>query len=308
MKTLAWLLFAAVASAQPPAGEKKAPARPAAARPSGVPAYRDLKYPPLNPIEIPSVDTSTLPNGMKLYLLEDHELPVLYGTALVRTGNLFDPKDKIGLATVTGMVMRTGGTAAKTGSELDVALENVAASVESGIAEGSGSVSFSALKANSDLVLEVFHDVLTGPEFRQDKIDLAKSQLRSAISRRNDNAGDIARREFTNLAYGKDTPYGWEEEYATIDRIHRPDLQAFYRRYFFPANVMIAVYGDFDTAEMKARLAKLFAGWTVTQPPVPDFPKVGPAPSGGLYLAAKTEVTQTFFAIGQRAGEYRDKD
>ena len=294
---------AAKQAAKPPATAKPAP--PSA---TSVPSYRDLKYPPLQPIQIPEVSTFTLPNGMKLYLLEDHELPVVNGNALVRTGNLFDPRDKIGLASLTGMVMRTGGTKAKTGEQLDEQLENLAASVECGIGESSGSVGFSALKENTDEVLAAFKDVLTTPEFRQDKVDLAKTQLRSGISRRNDNANGIAQREFTNTVYGKDTPYGWDEDYASIDRINRGDLQAFYKRYFFPANVMLSVRGDFNSAEMKAKIEKLFADWTEAQPPVPEFPKVGPAPPGATYLAVKKDVTQTFFAIGQRGGELRDKD
>ena len=92
---------------------------------------------------------------MKLYLLEDHELPVVAGFALVRTGNLFDPKDKIGLAGATGMVVRTGGTKKNTGDELDEKLENIAASVEAGIGETNGRVSFSALKENTDEVLAI---------------------------------------------------------------------------------------------------------------------------------------------------------
>jgi len=283
---------------------RPAPARAAAA----VPSYRDLKYPVLRPIEIPEVATFTLPNGMKLYLLEDHELPIVNGNALVRTGNLFDPREKIGLATLTGMVMRTGGTRAKTGEQLDEQLENVAAGVETGIGESSGSVSFSALKENTDEVLAAFKDVLTAPEFRQDKIDLAKTQLRSGISRRNDDAGGISHREFTNIAYGKDTPYGWEEQYATIDRISRADLQEFYKRYFFPANIMLSVRGDFHADEMKGKIEKLFADWTAQQPPVPPFPEVGPAAPGATYLAVKKDVTQTFFVVGHRGGILRDKD
>src|SRR5581483_5192530 len=146
-----------------------------------VPAVRDLKFPPLRPIQVPDVQSFTLPNGMKLYLLEDHELPVVNGTARIRTGNLFDPPEKIGLATLTGMVMRTGGTQSKTGDQLDQELENIAASVESTIGETNGTVSFNALKENTDEVLGAFRDVLTQPEFRQDKIELAKSQLRSGI-------------------------------------------------------------------------------------------------------------------------------
>ena len=254
------------------------------------------------------METATLPNGMRVYLLEDHELPVINGSARIRTGNLFDPPDKIGLATITGIVMRTGGTQAKTGDQLDQELENIAASVESRIDETSATVSFSALKENTDEVMTAFRDVLTQPQFRQDKIDLAKNELRSDISRRNDDAHGVVEREFANILYGKNNPYGWQMEYATVERIARDDLFAFYRRYFFPANVMLAIWGDFDTAQMKARLEGLFADWKVTQAPVPAFPAVGKSAAPGTYLAVKSDVAQTFFSIGQLGGELRDKD
>ncbi len=273
-----------------------------------VPSYKDLKYPPLREVKIPNVATFTLPNGMKLYLVENHELPLVNGFALIRTGNLFDPPDKIGLADVIGMVLRTGGTKDKTGDEIDVQLENMAASVESSIGETNGRVSFSALKENTDQVLAAFKDLLTAPEFRQEKIDLAKNQLRSMIARRNDDPGGIAGREFDEAVYGRNTPFGWRMEYATVDRIQRQDLLDFYRRYFFPANIMLAVYGDFSTTEMKAGLDKLFAGWTAQQSPVPPFPKVEQRHAPGIYLADKPDVTQTFFAMGHLGGELRDKD
>jgi len=296
-------------TAPPPARPQAAkPPAPRAAAAAPVPSYKNLKYPALKPIPIPPVESVVLPNGMRLYLLEDHELPVINGAARVRTGNLFDPKDKIGLATITGMVMRTGGTKTKTGDELDKALEDIAAAVEAGIGESSGSVSFSSLKENADPVLAIFHDVLTAPEFRQDRIDLAKNQLHSSISRRNDDPGSIAQREYSDLLYGKDSPYGWQAEHATIDAITRADMVAFHQRYFFPSNVMLAVWGDFDTQEMKAKIQKLFADWTVKQPPVPDFPKVSAKPAGGTYLAVKTDTTQTFFAMGHLGGMLNDKD
>src|SRR5277367_4822823 len=84
-----------------------------------------LKFPPLRAIQIPKIETVTLSNGMQVMLLESHELPTVRGVALVRTGNLFDPKEKIGLATVTGAALRSGGTKNKTGDELDEQLENI---------------------------------------------------------------------------------------------------------------------------------------------------------------------------------------
>jgi len=279
-----------------------------APRSNTIPSYKDLKFPPLGKINIPDIAQVTLPNGMKLYLLENHELPLVSGFALVRTGNLFDPKDKIGLATITGMVMRTGGTKSETGDQLDEKLENIAASVESGIGETNGRVSFSALKENTDEVMSIFRDLLTIPEFRQEKIDLAKTQIRSGISRRNDDPDGIASRVFAETIYGRDTPYGWREEYEHVDRIQRDDLIAFYKRYFFPANIMLAVQGDFSAADMKAKVEKLFADWKYQQPPVPLFPEVTSKPAPGVYVAVKNDVTQTFLEVGHLSGTLKDKD
>ncbi len=91
-------------------------------------------------------------------------------------------------------------------------------------------------------------------------------------------------------------------------RLTRPDLQNFYKRYFFPKNVMLAIWGDFDSAQMKSQVEKLFADWKVEQPEVPAFPKVTAKDSAGTYLAVKTDVTQTFFTVGGLGGEFRDKD
>jgi len=273
------------------------------------PTYKDLKYPPLREIQIPKVAESTLPNGLKIYLLENHELPLIRGLALVRTGNLFDPADKVGLASVTGSLIRSGGTAAKTGDQIDEDLENIAASVESQIGESYGSVSFSTLKERTDEVLAAFHDVLSGPTFREDKLDLIKTQTRSEIARRNDDAHGISQREFADLVYGPKTPYGWQEEYATIDNIKRDDVVRFYNRYFFPANVILAVQGDFSAPDMKAKLEKLFASWNITQAPVPPFPAVDPKlAQPGIHLAVKTDVTQTNLVLGHLGGELKDKD
>lgn len=273
-----------------------------------LPSYKDLKFPPLPPLKVPTPTEITLSNGMKVLLLEDHELPLISGGALIRTGNLFDPPTKKGLAGLTGEVLRSGGTKTRTGDQLDQDLENVAASIESQIGESNGTLSFSCLKENTDQVLGLFDDLLTSPEFRQDKVDLAKTQTRSLISRRNDDPDGIAQREFDDLLYGRNTPYGWMVEYADIDNIQRQDLVDFYRRYYFPANVTLEILGDFSTAEMKDKLERLFGGWKYTQPPVPAFPRVEEKAHPGVYLATKEDTTQTFFYVGELGGELRDKD
>lgn len=273
-----------------------------------VPSYKELKYPPLPQVKIPEPVSVTLSNGMKVFLLEDHELPLIHGLALIHTGNLFDPPDKKGLSEFTAQVLRSGGTKSKTGDQIDEELENMAASVESNMDETVATMSFSALKENGDTVLGVFKDVLTAPEFREDKLELGISQTRSGIARRNDDANGIPDRELARIIYGPTTPYGWQVEYEDLNHIHRDDLVKFYRRYYFPKNIMMAVYGDFKTAEMKEKLEKLFADWTVQQAEVPKFPEVTAKPAPGIYFAEKADVTQTFFALGELGGTLREKD
>src|SRR5258708_7604483 len=149
---------------------------------------------------------------------------------------------------------------------------------------------------------------VAGGGCRQEKLDLAKSQVNDGFSRRNDDPHGIAQREFSAINYGRDNPYGWLEEYETINRIERSDLIAFYNRYYFPANIMLAVHGDFSATEMKAKLEKLFADWTYQQPSVPPFPSVTAKPAPGIYVAAKEDVTQTFFVMGHLGGMLNDKD
>lgn len=301
---VASLIWMSLAAAQQPA------ARQQVTRQGPVSTYKELegKYPKLKEIQIPKVETYTLPNGLRLYLLEDHALPIINGRALVRTGNLFDPPGKIGLAEATGAVMRTGGTVSKTGDVLDQELESMAAEVETGIGETSGQANFFTLQENLDKVLAIYAGVLMHPAFRPERLELFKNQTRSGIARRNDDPAEIARREFANLVYGKDNPYGWQQEYEHVDRIERADLEKFYRRYFFPANVMLAVYGDFPTAEMKAKLEAAFKDWNNPQDPVPPFPAVKADRKGGAYLVAKDDVNQTNIRIGHLGGLFKDED
>src|SRR5688572_21129835 len=199
--------------AQTPVVPKAAPPR------AGAPlSPKDLKFPPLRPIPVPAVETFTLANGIRVYLLEDHDLPIISGTAMVRTGYLFDPPEKIGLASLTGTVMRTGGTKGKTGAQLDQQLENIAANVESSIGATSATVTFFSLRENMPEVMEAFRDVLVAPEFSQDRIDMAKAQTNYAISRRNDDPRALAQREFVETVYGKQTPRAQRVELATLGR------------------------------------------------------------------------------------------
>jgi zinc protease len=116
-------------------------------------------------------------------------------------------------------------------------------------------------------VLPIFAELLMAPAFAQDKIDLAKTHLRGVIARRNDDPFEISQREILKLVYGATSPYARQYEYEDVDRLTRDDLVAFHTTYYRPDATILAVWGDFDSAEMKDKLARAFAGWRAQGPP-----------------------------------------
>jgi predicted Zn-dependent peptidase len=305
--TVAIAAAAATAWAQtPPPKTPAAPRKPAVA--AALPNYNELKFPELRPIASPNVQSFTLPNGLRLLLLEDHELPLINGTVLVRTGSAFDPPERIGLAAFAVQVMLEGGTTTRPGEELVRRFQDLGAELAGQVSENSLAISFSGLKENGDEVLGALKDGLSAPEFPQVRIDLMKMRLHNTIAHRNDDGAAILRREFVSTIFGKRSPYGAQMEYANVDRINRGDLVSFHQRYFFPANVMLALEGDFDAGRMKEHIEALFADWTSEQPPVPAFPDVGNAVAPGKFLAVKKDAPRAFFAVGQVGSEELDKD
>ena len=141
------------------------------------------KLPPFKPAEPKRIE---LPNGMVIFLQEDHELPLIDGTARIRGGERSVPAEKAGLIDIYGEVWRTGGTKTQTGDQLDDFLEQRAAKVETGGTGDSTTIGWSCLKEDFDDVFRVFNDLLMNPEFRAEKIEIAQKGAYDGISRRNE--------------------------------------------------------------------------------------------------------------------------
>ena len=159
----------------------------------------------------------------------------------------------------------------------------------------STTVSMDVLKNDFDTVFPIWLDVLRNPAFRQDKIDLAKTQANTGISRRNDEPGGILARESTKLGYGANSPYAQQAEYATINAITRDDLVAFHNQFVHPNNIIVSFIGDFDSAKLEKQLRDTFSSW----PRGPQAPKpsqeMAPA-KAGTYFIPKSDVTQANIA------------
>jgi len=233
-----------------------------------------------------------LSNGMVIFLQEDHELPLIRATARVHGGSRSEPADKAGMLDIYGEVWRTGGTKSQTGDQLDDYLEIRAAKVETTNNADSTSISLSCLKGDFDDVFKVFAELLREPEFRADKIDLAQKEMNDAISRRNDDASEIAGREAVRLAYGKNNPYAREPEYTTVAAVTRDDLVAWHHTYVRPNNIILGLAGDFDAAALEAKLRQIFGDWAKgAAANSPDI-QFDPA-KAGYYQIPRSDVNQS---------------
>lgn len=263
---------------------------------------------PLNPIKMPKVEKTELANGLKLFLVEDPEYPTIDLWAMVRAGSVFEPAAKIGLASITGQVLRTGGTKTKTGDQIDKELDTLAASVSTSVSQIYGSMSVSVLKEDFDKALAILAEILTDPAFADDKINLAKVQQRTSIVRRNDNIGSITYREFSKLIYGKESPYARHAEYATIEAVTRQDIIDFYSAYFHPNNTYMAVWGDFRSKEMIEKIKAALGKWPKGKASTEPWPKVVTEDKYTVNFVDKPDVNQSNIMLGHLGGLMNNPD
>jgi zinc protease len=234
-----------------------APAKPEAAPASAQP-WKKIAIPPLPAFKPVQPRRIELANGLVLFLQEDHELPFISGNILIRGGSRDEPAAKLGLVSLYGDTWRTSGTATISGDDLDDKLEDKAATLETGGGTASTSVNWSSLKGDFDSVFSATIDLLLHPTFKADKLELAKEQMDTGIARRNDDASGIANREAIKIAYGADNPYARQPEYATVNAITLDDFKAWHDRTVVPNNIIVSVYGDFDSAAMETKLRAAF--------------------------------------------------
>lgn len=226
---------------------------------AGEPALADprsMSFPELR-FEIPKAERIVLECGMPVYLLRDTELPIINISAMVRTGSVYEPAAKSGLAGLTGVVMRSGGAGGLSPEKMDDELEFMASAVESSIGGDMGSVALTTLTKNLERTLTVFRDVLLRPDFSEKRLEMARKQAFEGLRRQNDDPKGIADREISRAIYAGH-PLGVIPTFESINAISRQDLIDFHRRFYRPDNMLLAVSGDFERDSLIKSLNTLF--------------------------------------------------
>lgn len=271
----------------------------------------DLRTMTFTPVEFspPEPERVVLDNGMVLYLLEDHELPLVTITATMRTGSWLDPADKVGLAALTGAVMRTGGGGSRSAEQVDAELEQFAIDLHIGIGRQSGSASLDVLSKDVNRGLEIFAGLIRTPAFEPARVELIKLQAIEGIRRRQDNPGSIVGREFTKTLYGAHHPSARESSLESVARITRDDLVTFHHTTIHPNGMILGVTGDFKKDEMVAALRTAFGDWrkgTVPELTIADVPEA--ELSRPVVRFVGKDTSQTHLRVGHLSIKEDDPD
>jgi zinc protease len=284
--TRALFLFILYIVFSPPIGNAETP--PSLPDPDKI-VYKPLSFTP------PKAKRVTLENGLVLYILENHELPLINITAVSRTGSVFDPIEKEGLAELTGQVMRTGGVKDMTGNAIDETLESMAAILNMSVNRDSGLLSLSVLRNDREKGLDLFSRILMNPVFDAEKLTVAKELKIEELRRISDDPQKLAFREFGRLIH-EGSPRGRLATINSISVIQREDLIRFHQRFYQPRRVMIAISGDIDRKEAESLANRYFGNWLSPEEKV-EPPPLSKPKEGRIYTLPK-DLPQSIVIFG----------
>src|SRR5450759_1264225 len=304
--------------AQAPAA-KAAAAAPAATAAQGPRPEQYLgKFPPLDFKPPKAADfRTTLSNGLVVYIAEDHEIPWFEATLLTpvaggggggggrrgmedtafdfpqRPGggggggarSFLEPKDKLGIQSICGSVMRSGGTASMTADQINERMEFLAGSVSP--------TSLSLHLRHVDEGLKIWMDILNNPAFPEDRIRREKESMAAPLRNRNRQLAGVATTTWQQLVYGEDSPITAEVTETTINSITRDDVVAWHKKYWGANNAILVVSGDFKKVEMLQKLEATFGKWRNAEAKAtPNWPKVtSMAAKPGVYMVQPLGAT-----------------
>jgi len=260
---------------------------------------------PILQYEIPKAQRITLDNGITVFLLEDHELPLVRMSVVVRTGSAYDPPEQPGLAELSCRAMRTAGTTALTGDELDDRLDRMAVNIVTGVDPEAAQFSLNTLKENLEPAVDLFSQILMTPRFDPEKVRIEKELALEGMRRIEDDPQEYAFREFRKHLY-RGNPRGNQKTIASVGKLQVSDLIGFHRKYFYPENMMISVTGNINREEMVSLLSKYFQPAPVSQN-VWNLPVPVIRGDGGIIVVRK-ETPQSIVLMGFAAPAKNSSD
>lgn len=263
------------------------------------PGLESIKFPEVKNFNLPVIQKATMSNGIKLRLIRSSRLPLVHLSGFFRGGSVYVPKDKAGLSGFVSNLMRIGGAEGISPEALDEMLESKGIEIEFKDETNYYSVKMSCLKENLGEALGILSKLLISPSFSKDKFQETKTQLYSAIARRNDNPETVNTREIKHIIYGKNSPFSPQIEYEHLARIELSDIQSMYKAFITPDNFLVGLCGPVDMDEAKKMFEENFGGWNTSSsiPPYPTLEKTTSEYRVGF--STLPGLSQSYISIGQ---------
>jgi zinc protease len=267
-----------------------------------VPAPSLTTPPPLPPppsLKLPPIVTRELANGLRLMIVEHHELPVADFVLLVRSGTEVDVPNKAGLATLAASMLDEGTT---TRNALQIADQEAFLGVDIGTSSGwdASSVTLHTPTAQLDSAMALFADVVLRPSFPATDLERLRKDRLTELLQLRDRGPAIADRAFASIVYGGGHPYGRPTTgtETTVRSITQADVRRFYDTHFRPNNATLIVVGDVRPDDIERRAQALFGGWQRRDVPQTTYSEPPKSGTTTVYLIDKPGAPQSSFRIG----------
>jgi zinc protease len=260
------------------------------------------KPPELGPpptVSLPPIITRQLPNGLKLMIVEQHELPLADFVLLMGSGSTADPAGKTGVANLTAAMLREGTTTRKS---LDIADQAafLGINLNSSSSWESSTLSLHTPTAQLDSALALFADVALHPSFPANEFERVRKNRLTDLLQIRDQGPAIANLAFPAIIYGAQHPYGLASigTEASVKSLTTADLQSYYQTNFRPNNATLIIVGDIKPEQIEQKIASLFGAWQSGEVPVVNYGQPPKATSTTIYLIDKPGAAQSSFRIG----------
>jgi len=248
--------------------------------------------------KLPAYEKVVLSNGLTLYLMEQHEVPLIYVSAVFPAGAIKDG-EKYGLAYLTAQGLLLGSKN-YTKDQIEEYLDFIGADYSSYASLEYAAVKMSFVNTDQDSVFPILKDIIVNPVFNQEEFDKRKTRLLAELEEEKDRPRSVIGNYFNKFLF-QDHFYGNPVTGTTgsVKNIVVEDLHAFYKSNYIPGESAIAIVGDFNSSEMKDKIKNLFQDWQTRGIPTstPDVP-IPSYNENRLLLVNKEDATETRFQIG----------
>ncbi|MBU3678630.1 MAG: insulinase family protein [Candidatus Kapabacteria bacterium] len=242
--------------------------------------------------EFPKYQEFNLPNGLHVYVIENHEQPMVTMSMVMRGGEAYDPAGKEGTAAIAGDMLGKG-TKKRTALQIAQALDGVGAGISVSTAGESMTISASCIKKHANLVMDIFGEQLREPIFDEKELEKLKQQYVASVASRRSRPMEIAGALSRKVIYGMDNPLARRTLESTIKAVTRQDVMNFHANYIRPNSASLAIVGDVTLDEARQLITKYLGNWEKGARPEVEIPDIKTEPAGVYFVPRKGSVQST---------------